>query len=497
MRTSPTMATEAQQRFINRVETAKSSGMKQHVALAASAGCGKTFATLKVVRQTVGSVSKAGAPDFACIVLGATHRSIAPFVTQNIRGAVVRTIASFLCTNAKPLPPAGLPFQLVKRLRAPWSAERHFGPKPVTGMGVIVIDEAFAVGADELNAILNVGEQLFPGTGHGRGRRHSFMCVLVGDPLQLPPVSGRTPWASNFWPQGRTGGRTTQLFLLTKTMRFDDSWWFAKAARGLRRPAGHRGRAIADAKLREASARADARRVPHSLPLGKTTRLVWTNAQRTAANEQALGRAEAEGRTIVVEETADDDDDDEGRKKKRRKRAPPRRFYVGGVVILEGRGTIEATDDAGETVQIANLTLARLERGTTSREVVVRVPSMGGRTFTAPAEEGRLPIQQADALTVHALQGETLRPAALGGVDTIVVDCTRLPPDEDLRMAWLYVAITRTHRDLGPEGVLIKNFEPGSVTRKSHSRPASHNDAIATKMLNMYRAHEVASTYGR
>ena len=162
---------------------------------------------------------------------------------------------------------------------------------------------------------------------------------------------------------------------------------------------------------------------------------------------------------------------------------------------MVGRGTIEATDEHGETTLIANLTLGRLERGTTSQKAVVRVPSLEGRTFTVPAEENRLPIEQADALTVHALQGETLRPAAQGGVDTIVVDCTRLPPDDDLRMAWLYVAITRTHRDLGPEAVAIKNYEPGSVTRKSHSRPATHNDAIAAKMLNMYRAHEVAAQH--
>ena len=321
--------TSAQQRFINRVAAARNSGMNQHVALAASAGCGKTFATLKVVEQAVGNVSEAGVPDVACLVLGATHRSIAPFVSKAARGVVVRTIASFLCTGSKPLPKTGLPFQLVKRLRTPWSPERHFGVKPATGKAVIVIDEAFAVGADELNAILNVAEQLFPGTGVGRLRRHAFMCVLVGDPLQLPPVDGRTPWASNFWPQSNSAARSTQLFLLTKTVRFPESWWFAQAAKGLRRPAGHPLRAVADAKLSEASARSDARRVPHSLPLGDTTRLVWTNVQREAANAQALRRAAAEGKTIVEEDIAEDDDPGEdGGKRKRRKREPvkPRQY---------------------------------------------------------------------------------------------------------------------------------------------------------------------------
>jgi len=475
------------------------------MALAAAAGTGKTHTLLQLLKQLPGNY-RGGVADVLVYVLGPTNRAVAQYHTFAQPGVQVMTIDTFLCTGGKEFR-GDLPYRLKALLADPWSpsAKGHFGAKPRAGVAVFIIDEFFAVPAHHVDCVLDVASTLFPEATPIRGgrplRRPRFLVVPVGDPLQLAPVSGRTPWVSRLWPnvhgqqeqnrlgrrRGVTADRPTVVHLLTKVIRFDAKSWFGRAARGLRRPVGHAARAEADALLVESSRKTDGLKLPHSVAVDAFMALVYTNYQRDAGNRYALARARREGYAIVDEAPPDGDGDGDGAAA-----APCRSFVVGAPIIVVGRGLVPAVAADGSETMVPHNTIGRLERGD-AQSIVVRLPASGGARVTlhADPQTGRHSIEMANYLTVHAVQGETLHPPAVGGVKQLIVDCSRLPSNADERDAWIYVSITRASHAMGPDAVAVRHYEPRAVFAVPRRRRGeSINDRQSADALASYRAHE-------
>jgi len=455
---------EEQAKFVAAVMAARGNGMRNHIACGGGGGTGKTKVTKHLIEAVRGSVHD-GRPDVSTFVLSPTNRGVALYRTSNIQGVVVKTNDSFLKTGGKQV--SDIPWGFRKLLAAGWGCE-HFGPASHTGCGVFIVDEAWAMSAEMANLLLRAAEALFPPSNPAR-----FMFVLVGDPLQLPPVEGGSFWLSRFWCPGR-GDRATVLKMLTQNMRQDKDAWFARAAASMRLPAGHRR--PGDELLYEHSMRRHKR-----LPVGSSMTLAYTNKQCCDVNAEALRDAEAAGRDMIFVL-------DKGKQ--------VQTFYADGPVVVVGRGTIPATGPDGDTV-LPNGTLARIVKSQDAKIdrggwVDVRVPSMGGQIFRMVAEKGGLPLEQGDALTVHKLQGETLVDRTQGGIDRLIIDCSRLPKDPTEAVALLYVGLTRAGATMGPDSVEVRHYAPGSIY--SAGKPITKDDKRVHAALQYFRAQELTST---
>ena len=468
--------------------------MPTHMALAAAAGTGKTHTLLQLLKQLPGNY-RGGVSDVLVYVLGPTNRAVAQYHAVAQPGVQVMTIDTFLCTGGKAIK-GDLPYRLKSLLIDPWgpSAKGHFGAKPRTGVAVFIIDEFFAVPAHRLRA--RRGEHALPrGGADPRGpplRQPRFMVVPVGDPLQLAPVSGRTPGVAAVAKRARRGAAPRYDCRPPDSGAPADQGHPVRLAElvwaGGARPAaavGHPARAEADALLIESSRKTDGLKL-HSVGVDEFLALVYTNEQRDAGNAT---RWRVPARRLF-----------------NRRRGPPRgdaadeggaaetvrSFVVGAPVIVVGRGLIPAVDADGVETTVPHNTIGRLERGD-AESVVVRLPASGGAcvTLRADPETGRHSLEMASYLTVHAVQGETLHPPAVGGVKQLIVDCSRLPSNADERDAWIYVSITRASHAMGPDAVAVRHYEPGAIFAVPRRRRGETlNDRQSADALTSYRAHE-------
>ena len=457
---------EGQQAFANAVMAGRGSGMPRHIACAGGGGTGKTKVTKHLIELARGNVHE-GRPDVSVHLLSPTNRGIANYRTGALQGITIHTNDGFLKTGGKRV--SDIPWAFQKLLAGGgWNSE-HFGPPSHTGCAVFVVDEAWSMSAEVANLLLRAAELLYPAENTPR-----FMFVLVGDPLQLPPVDGESFWLSRFWCPAR-GDRPTVLKMLTENMRQDKNAWFARAATSLRLPANHRR--PADQLMYENSLR----RYP-ALPVGSTMTLVYTNKQCLDINAAELKRAEAAGKLIVAVS-------DKGTR--------VQTFYVDGPVIVVGPGTIPAVGADGDDTLLPNGTLARLV-GAQDPEldhggwVDIKVPSMDGGVFRLTAAVGGLPLERGDALTVHKLQGETLVALERGGGDRLVIDGRKLPRDPDEAVALLYVGLTRAGVSMGQDAVVVRNYAPGSIFGKG--KPVTKDDRRVQTALEYFRGQELIST---